>query len=628
MQIALVNMPFGSLDRPPIGISLLKSQVELQGHSCKNLFLNLKLVDYIGVATFNHISNTIPSLLIGEWLFSSSLFPNKQKEEEYLKLIPERLGYRTPIYSSENLLQIKQKISIYLDDCIDDYPWIDFDLIGFTSVFEQNAASLALAKRIKERWPQKKVIIGGANCEGPMGVAMIKAFPFLDFICQGEGDLSFPILVDRIASNGSTDDIPGILTPVNTDKPSPHKANMVTNLDQLPYPDYTDYFEQFCDAGLSALLKPVIPFETSRGCWWGEKSHCTFCGLNGLNMRFRSKNSERAIQEIETLRNKYHEHTTSMAAVDNIIDYKYFQDFIPKLIELDLGVDLFYETKANIKREQLDLIKKAGFTSIQPGIESLITDVLKRMRKGITMLQNVRLLKWCEEFGITPAWNILFGFPGENPADYQHIGKEMIPKLVHFHPPLACASFRLDRFSPYFDYSAQHGIINVKYNRVYKYIYSELTDAEREKLAYYFEFEYDDQRQPSSYTQMLQKAVYSWKEKYDSCFFCFVKIPNGIRFFDNRTNADGDIYDLYGWEAELYQSVDDIKTASGVHPMFQSAKKTITVEQIEAKLDEFVAKGWALHEGGRYLALAIPEGIYSLPDEMLDLLQEHGSSPR
>ena len=35
------------------------------------------------------------------------------------------------------------------------------------------------------------------------------------------------------------------------------------------------------------------------------------------------------------------------------------------------------------------------------------------MRKGVTALQNLRLLKWCAEIGITPAWNLLYGFPGE-----------------------------------------------------------------------------------------------------------------------------------------------------------------------------------------------------------------------
>ncbi|MCS1351096.1 RiPP maturation radical SAM C-methyltransferase [Mechercharimyces sp. CAU 1602] len=622
MHIALVNMPFASLGRPSIGIGLLKSQVEQHGHTCKNHYLNLHLIDYIGITTYRRLSATLPSLLLGEWIFSSSLRPSSREDDlAYLKLVNERIGdTRGSWCESENLLRMKELMPRYLDDCLQNVDWEQYDLVGFTSVFEQNLASLGMAQRIKQKWPHIKIVMGGANCEGPMGVAMIKAFSFLDFVCQGEGDLSLPTLLKRMECGETTEDIPGILTPTNLDHKFSHKANMMTDLDQLPYPDYNDYFDGFEKIGLDSFLRPSIPFETSRGCWWGEKSHCTFCGLNGLNMRFRSKDADRAIDEIVYLLKRYQKHTTSMAAVDNIIDYKYFQDFIPRLIELDLGIDLFYETKANIKRDQLEAIKKAGFTSIQPGIESLITDVLKRMRKGITMLQNVRLLKWCEEFGIVPSWNILYGFPGEDPADYQYVAEEIISKLVHYHPPICCAPFRLDRFSPYFDFSDQFGIINIRHNRSYRYLYPQLSKAERFQIAYYFEFDYDDQRNPSEYADQLKKKIDRWSGRYDSSFFCYIQIEDRIRFFDNRTQEDGEISELSGWKAKLYQSTDDIKTAKSLLQEMTKQGWKVSLEELTAALQEFVDRGWMLHEERRYLALAIPEGIYEIPEEMKELL--------
>ena len=54
----------------------------------------------------------------------------------------------------------------------------------------------------------------------------------------------------------------------------------------------------------TTVLRRVVPtllFETSRGCWWGAKSHCTFCGLNGETMAFRSKSPRRALDELEQL---------------------------------------------------------------------------------------------------------------------------------------------------------------------------------------------------------------------------------------------------------------------------------------------------------------------------------------
>src|SRR5690606_24641953 len=111
----------------------------------------------------------------------------------------------------------------------------------------------------------------------------------------------------------------------------------------LPDPEYGDYFDELAQAAprLDDLRVPHLPFETSRGCWWGEVSHCTFCGLNGETMRFRSKGATRALDELERLVTRHRGHP--VAVVDNIIDNRYFRDFVPMLAERRLGLSLFYE---------------------------------------------------------------------------------------------------------------------------------------------------------------------------------------------------------------------------------------------------------------------------------------------
>ena len=52
-------------------------------------------------------------------------------------------------------------------------------------------------------------------------------------------------------------------------------------------------------------------------------------------------------------------------------------------------------------------------------IESLSTHTLRLMRKGSTSLMNIQTLKWCKEYGVTCDWNLIYGFPGEQPADYR-----------------------------------------------------------------------------------------------------------------------------------------------------------------------------------------------------------------
>src|SRR5205823_1478657 len=89
----------------------------------------------------------------------------------------------------------RQQVEDYLEDCLRQHDWGNYRIVGFTSVFQQHMASLALAKRLKARFPHLNILFGGANCEGPMGLATLRAFPFIDAVCVGEGDTAFPAYV-------------------------------------------------------------------------------------------------------------------------------------------------------------------------------------------------------------------------------------------------------------------------------------------------------------------------------------------------------------------------------------------------------------------------------------------------
>ncbi len=82
----------------------------------------------------------------------------------------------------------------FLDECMDAFDMARYDVVGFTTTFEQNLASLSLARMVKERYPEKVVVFGGANCDGVMGVELHRSFPWIDYVVSGEADLVFPRL--------------------------------------------------------------------------------------------------------------------------------------------------------------------------------------------------------------------------------------------------------------------------------------------------------------------------------------------------------------------------------------------------------------------------------------------------
>ena len=111
------------------------------------------------------------------------------------------------------------------------------------------------------------------------------------------------------------------------------RSIIITHLDDLPHPDFEDFSRAPTDDPDYAREHRLI-FGSTRGCWWGQKNHCTFCGLNGSTLAFRRKDGARAIAEIRHLLDTYGRHTRNVTATDNIIPCEYFKTFLPDLAAL------------------------------------------------------------------------------------------------------------------------------------------------------------------------------------------------------------------------------------------------------------------------------------------------------
>ncbi len=227
------------------------------------------------------------------------------------------------------------------------------------------------------------------------------------------------------------------------------------DLDGLPFPDFDDYMEDRRRTGLDSIYETTLALESSRGCWWGERHHCTFCGLNANGMGYRQKLTERFQQELEHIVRRYSPRFLFMT--DNILSMSYYDRFMEWAAQAGVGVDFFYEIKANVRRTHIEKLAEAGITGVQPGIESFSSNILALMQKGTTGIQNVAFLKYARDHGILATYNILYGFPGEDPDDYAEMARQ-IPKLVHLRPPTSIPEIEYHRFSPYHQDPGRFGI--------------------------------------------------------------------------------------------------------------------------------------------------------------------------
>jgi len=434
----------------------------------------------LGEQAYRWISTDAPStMLAGDWVFAGCLGAVRRSAGDYLDAMQRRYPPGSlPDFGLEALATARGEAARFLEECLESTDWSRFDLVGFTSTFSQHVAALCLSGRIKEGHPNIQIVFGGANCEGEMGHRLLRSFPFVDFVATGEADISFPQLVRALDSGESDPQIPGIVGRGNSAS-ADLMPELASDLDTLPYPDFDDFFREH--AALELAERPSLPMETSRGCWWGERAHCTFCGLNSDSMGYRSMSSERAITLIQSLF-KYASRTSRLECVDNIMPKSYLREVFPNL-ETPSNLTIFYEVKADLSDADLALLAKARVHSLQPGIEALATSTLKLMKKGTSGSGNVRFLKDCVRHGIYPEWNLLVGFPGEDERVYEAYERDL-PSLMHLPPPSGVYPIRFDRFSPYHTRAAEYGLDLHPYD-FYALVYP-FPERSLQNLAYYF----------------------------------------------------------------------------------------------------------------------------------------------
>jgi ribosomal peptide maturation radical SAM protein 1 len=622
LKIALCVMPFVPLERPALGVSLLKASVGGEA-DCVVRYPCHQFADEVGFGFYRRIAQLTPTHhLSGDWVFTRALYgEGARPDAEFEMFANSQAGdFYDPAHLAY-LAFVRGRAVDFINRAAQSMAAEEFDVVGFSSTFQQNIASLALARRIKELRPQTVIVFGGANCEGEMGVALAEHFQAIDYVCRGEADHSFPMLIRHLAGTGSAEDfqrIPGLVFRQNGRVMRGLVPPMqVQDMDALPLPDHADFLKSFQRSTAPSYIAPELTAETSRGCWWGAKQHCTFCGLNGNGIVYRSKTPERAIQEVRTLRERYH--INRFFFTDNILDLKYFERVFPALGADGAKLQLYYETKANLTRKQLLALRRIGTTWLQPGIENLNSHVLSLMKKGVRGIQNVQILKWAKQFGLMMTWNILCGFPGETEADYDEMIRFM-KAVPHLQPPSSFAAFRLDRFSPMHAEPAKFGLTEVRTYPAYALCYP-LPETELSRLAYFFSYRGTS---PESVIRAINRAwlvCEEWKNVHRDSILSGLPGDDFLLLVDTRPEATATQFLLQGTDRLIYEAADAICTCEGLVATLREHHPghDWTPELVQAALDEFEKNSLVLREGRQYLSLAVmpaPSGEADWEDEV------------
>lgn len=491
-RVALICMPFQQVELPSLALATLSRILRDEGHHVDVLHLNLEFAARIGLGPYEEILSYPGWLrLLGEWLFADQeVAPGAASIREFRQgLVEHKWRDRAQNLERLDLESLRAAADEAIVEWFQSRMWESYDVVGFTVMFQQLNPSLRLGRLIKSARSDVRVVLGGSAMEMPMGQPILDRHPWIDAVFSGYAERAFADYVNEL---------PGRKERVVTQTERVH-------MDDLPVPDFDEFFASVDAAGLTGAADFCVPIETSRGCWWGERQHCIFCGLNALDMTQRSKSADRVFREVMLqLR-----HGHPFFATDNILPLEFFKGLLERFATAEVPFRTFYETKANLSLEHLRALKRAGVYCIQPGIESLSTPILRYMKKGVTAGQNLWILRAAEELGLGVAWSILYGFPGEDPKEYARIA-ELLPALSHLPPPLRPAPVLLERYSPLFNSAAEYGLSNVRPTTAHRSAFGDSQSlADR---AYIFDFDYRDGRNPDSYTQSMNRGVSAWIE--------------------------------------------------------------------------------------------------------------------
>lgn len=604
LRTLLISMPFYSGLRPSLQICGLASAAREAGFEVETRHLSVDLAARIGTH-LNEELGTFCGYETGNWLFAAEAFPDAAPDPDcrypfdYPGALEQLATYEI---DAEKLIALRREaIPAFLDQAVADIDGAAYGVVGFSSTFQQNTPSFALARRLKAAFPHLVILFGGANFEGVMGEELVRTNAFIDYAVDGEGEEVFVEILESLAQGRDPGAIAGVISRAGRNA-APRRP--FVDLSKAPLPDYSEYFdraERLGIVGKGERFAVRVPFEASRGCWWGEKHHCTFCGLNGQSMKFRQKSSQQVMDDLAEMARRWG--VFNFAGVDNIMAPDFWKDFVPALAAQGQTYRLFFEVKSNLSRAQIKLMSEAGIVEIQPGIESLSSHVLALMKKGVKAIQNVNLLRWARYYDVIVDWNLLFGFPGETAEDYDEQTK-LISHLHHLDPPNAAGRIWMERFSPVFDDRATFPVRSIAPLGHLNYIYP--PDIELSRVAYYFDYEFAEMRPDADYDDYV-RAAHEWRAVWRGGArpsLSYRWAPGILQITDARRQGETLRYDFPSPLAEIYVAISDRPLTAGA----VAAKVGLegAEEDIVEALALFEDKGLIMRDGDLLLALAIP----------------------
>jgi radical SAM superfamily enzyme YgiQ (UPF0313 family) len=272
------------------------------------------------------------------------------------------------------------------------------EIAGITIMSVDYNASVKCAEIIKELKPTVKIFTGGPHPS--ICPEELEALPCIDCVVRGEGEVTFPKLVNDLANEKS---LPKVV-----------EGSRLENLDESPWAD-RDLFEYPEEPFVPFLKPPFVTLIAGRGC----RYNCNYCQPAERIMfgpKVRRRSVDNVIKELNYLYKRYL--FKSFMIHDDCLteDLGWIMDFCRQLKAEGFNQPFIAQSRADIickNRNMVEMLRDSGLKLLIIGFESGSDRVLKFLRKGCTRQQNLEAAHICRELGIRIWANYMLGLPTE-----------------------------------------------------------------------------------------------------------------------------------------------------------------------------------------------------------------------
>ena len=599
-------MPFAGTAIPAIQLPLLSGYLKKRNCNIKTCHLYLKAAEIYGLNNYNFLIYNPNESYTAQMVFSKYVFPEhwknfKKKFENYFNKNIAKEGNLTGSFSFKEYIK---KTDIFYNWVNKNIDWKSYDLIGFTLNYGQFLPSLAIAKKIEELYPEKKIVLGGSRTIGKLGINTLKAFDYIDFIVSGDGEEA----LFRLASDyNNYKKIPNLIYREGK-KIFWNNSNVLVDLNTLPILDFNEFYTNLEKAGSDVkeyfILFGRLPVEISRGCWWNK---CTFCSQKAIYKKYREKRIDNIVKEIKYLSDKYN--ILSFQLIGNTLPKNDYRILLKKLKELGKDFSFFVETRAGVLNcEDYTNLKGAGFNEIQIGVETFSPNYLKKINKGVFVIDNIAALKFCKENKIKVNYNIITNYPNEEKIDFKEtkdnidiIGKYLYPPHISF----LAVEFGSDIFNNFKNYNIDF----LDYTDIDKIMFPK--EFLEKNISYIFNFKRKKKICENNWEDLIEK----WNQNYyeseieglkrdtelDKFIFYYLDGKNYLKIYDKRNPKNIKIYVLDDLERKIFLFCNNVETFDDIKERFRNFDE----KKLRIILDNFERKGLFLKEEDRYLSLPL-----------------------